>query len=318
MKDYNPYNPAGSNGEMRFHQAVWRKTHGPASKTNNSSTAKVNSGVRGESFRAARQTPGGSKLLLYKITTLSQADYFGATKWNPTVDNGNGTFGATAGSEVTVAKCLSGRRPPSEYLDGATVTYAYTSDNVRTATPGGVQNLSPIYSKDDLNVSTGILVPPGLVLVSRVANGTGVFDADDNEIKLIEVQPCRIWGSQSAASTGRFVLTGVAGDYLTATSAGGGSVNIAKNPKLRTSITSQVIDGVTWNYTYTSSVQRSASNGTRTYYQRVSERYIIGDIIYADQPAGGTGVTISGIPLVWLDTNRDGRAWTQRQDQSAP
>jgi hypothetical protein len=46
------------------------------------------------------------------------------------------------------------------------------------------------------------------------------------------------------------------------------------------------------------------------------EPYMLNDIIFADQPSGGTGVTVSSKALTWQDTNRDARKWAYQTKTS--
>lgn len=86
-------------------------------------------------------------------------------------------------------------------------------------------------------------------------------------------------------------------------------VLVDKNPKLRGSITSAVIDGVTWSYSYPSGFyKRTAStpiNGT-VYNEKevISPRFLTGDLIYAMSYGGG-----------YIDMNLDARAWVKSANQ---
>jgi hypothetical protein len=123
------------------------------------------------------------------------------------------------------------------------------------------------------------------------------------------------------------VLIAVRGDYLVCSSAGadgyadGGLFLVAKNPKLRNSLASAVIDGATYNYAYTTTVDRSVSGGA-TETQVIVPRYIV-----EDKPATIHGDAIMAIPfdsglkadetdgggeINLLDLNVDGRAWAQQ------
>lgn len=103
---------------------------------------------------------------------------------------------------------------------------------------------------------------------------------------------------------------------------------VAKPSKLRNSISSQVIDGTTYTLTYTSAVQRTKSTTGYTEYQRIVERYLTGDEIWfvavSNSDIGGmtsvsdTISTSTTTPIVYLDTNVDGREWSARSDQSGP
>jgi hypothetical protein len=208
MRNFTPSRPTGDNPEARFMQAVWDAVFGAASKLNSSSTVKVSRTSKGTSFTAAAGSPGGGSSNLYKITTIYYAEYFGATKWDATVDNGDGTFGATVGSEIQVAKCIGGRMPLAELIDETLITYLYyddgTAGNLRKASSVGYADewhvVHPRYDSSDLNPSIGIVNAPGLVIVERSQNPTGVLDMDGNPIYYIETSPQRNWAYQQDQS----------------------------------------------------------------------------------------------------------------------
>ncbi len=84
-------------------------------------------------------------------------------------------------------------------------------------------------------------------------------------------------------------------------------INIALPYLLRrTPFDGQTRDGV--SYTYTSNVERSASDGVDNETQVIVPGYVDNDEIWAT----GTNVIIGGVGVagvVWLDLNLDGRAW---------
>jgi len=117
----------------------------------------------------------------------------------------------------------------------------------------------------------------------------------------------------SGGGVAMYRLKSVQGDYLTCrtwdgTTEGGTDVFIAKNYKLRNSITSQVIDGVTVNYTYTTTVERDATIGANTETQIIVPRYLSDDLIFAIY-SETTGVEKDDDELTLLDINADARAW---------
>lgn len=93
-------------------------------------------------------------------------------------------------------------------------------------------------------------------------------------------------------------------------------VFIAKPPSLQRS----TLDGKTRagiSYVYTGNVSRTATrtNGA-TEKQVVVDVYWIGDVIIATSPIKrGTGVVVEGVPLVWMDDNRAGRAFARKHIQ---
>lgn len=99
---------------------------------------------------------------------------------------------------------------------------------------------------------------------------------------------------------------------------------VAKNWLLRNSITTRGADGTTWNYSYVSFVQRTATaSGRDVETQYVDPHYNAGDEIYATDMSNtstdltgekGTGVT----GCKYLDDNRDGRCWCSIPVNPAP
>lgn len=135
--------------------------------------------------------------------------------------------------------------------------------------------------------------------------------------------------STSVSGSSRYLVQAVYGDYLECVSwdgfTTGDTVYVAKPPELRHSITSQVIEGDTVDYTY--AARTGNLDGSRTailnpdtdpssaQLEIVIPVYMDDDStlaeIWADEPAGGTGVTVGGNPLTLMDTNRAARAWCQ-------
>lgn len=117
----------------------------------------------------------------------------------------------------------------------------------------------------------------------------------------------------------RFRVKSVQGDYVTCrtwdgTTEGGTDIKIAKPPKLRHSVTSESIEGVTISYSYSTRSnnndgQRTASASGASQTEIIMPVYITNDVIFATKPLRGTGVSVSGTPLEYLDLNVDGRAW---------
>lgn len=111
---------------------------------------------------------------------------------------------------------------------------------------------------------------------------------------------------------------------------------IAKNPKLRNSIASETIDGIVVSYDYsqyTADGQKylrrdsSIPGNSVIEKQDINPRFILNDEIQAEKIKGGTHlktkvndplnpVANAAVDIEYADTNPDGRAWTQRDDQS--
>lgn len=95
---------------------------------------------------------------------------------------------------------------------------------------------------------------------------------------------------------------------------------IAKPKNLRTSVSSEVIDGVTINYSsYTSDNTRTASDGTNSEYQVVCPRYLASGslgtaLIKAALVLNGTGVTVSS-KMIFMEEVKPFRVWARRYTQ---
>ena len=109
------------------------------------------------------------------------------------------------------------------------------------------------------------------------------------------------------------------------TTLGSSDIYVAKPVRQRTSITSEVIDGVTVNYSsYTSDNTRTANDGTNSEYQVVFPRFKVYSttpsgltdysVVFAVKPIGGTGITVSGTPVLWLEI-APARVWARRYVQ---
>jgi hypothetical protein len=129
----------------------------------------------------------------------------------------------------------------------------------------------------------------------------------------------------SAGSTlARFKITGLAdADYVSAVRAEGagfGTANfyIAKPDNMRPSVASEVIDGVTITYTWpptgkdNNRTARDPSNLSEA--QVCYPRYAVDQIIYAQEVSNGTGVSVSGSPVSWLEL-KPARVWARRYAQ---
>lgn len=124
--------------------------------------------------------PVGLNNFQFRISTLSNGDYYKAKLWD----------GTTLSSvEFTIAKPHRLRpSTASEVIDGATVSYSsYTSDNTRTASDGTnteFQVAFPRFVAGSVNLAT---INAGLVL-----NGSGVI-VSGKMIFMQENNPSRVW-----------------------------------------------------------------------------------------------------------------------------
>ena len=123
-------------------------------------------------------------------------------------------------------------------------------------------------------------------------------------------EPGAAWGVERA----RFKVQSINTDYLTCrtydgTTTGSTDIYVAMPWDLRrTPFHGATVNGVT--YTYSSNIQRSATDGTNTETHVITPPYFANCEIWAFRAVGGgTGVTVSSAGLVWQDMNVSGRAW---------
>lgn len=156
-------------------------------------------------FGVVRQSAAAVKarrtdLFLAMITKLYNKDYVGAMVYDDTlysidtdfVLNG-GDDAAIAGDpslshdELITAKCVTGRKPISDNIDGFDINYTYDGENSRTAAAdmlgSETQVCHPRYTVGDL------------IILVKVQNGTGIRDSAAQEILYYELQPGRYWCS---------------------------------------------------------------------------------------------------------------------------
>jgi hypothetical protein len=144
-------------------------------------------------------------------------------------------------------------------------------------------------------------------------------------------------GTTSKAGTKMFICTAVAGDYITAkawdgTISGnvitlsGADVLVAKPPDQRMSLTREVVDGVTINYSWLNSNNRTANDGTNSEAQVCYKRYTTftsgalattlspAAVIFAEESSNGTGVSVNAVGLTWIE-KLPVRVWARRYIQ---
>lgn len=123
--------------------------------------------------------------------------------------------------------------------------------------------------------------------------------------------------AQPGGSGGQFLfrLKSVAANHLVCrtwdgTTEGTADVLVAKSFLLRNSIVSRTIDALTISYTYATTTEREADDGSNTETQVVVPHFVVNDLIYASFAT--TLVTVADVPLTLMDNNRDGRAWARQ------
>jgi hypothetical protein len=127
-------------------------------------------------------------------------------------------------------------------------------------------------------------------------------------------------GGGGGLSITRLLVKEIKDDYLVChswdgTTEGTDPVYVAKNPKLRNSVTEETLDGVDYEYTYTTTgsqafVERvsvkTTDNSSET--QRVVPRFILDDEIFAID-AQTSIQTEAAEDITLIDLNLDARAW---------
>lgn len=146
----------------------------------------------------------------------------------------------------------------------------------------------------------------------------------DRRLAIAELRRIRKDSGSGTAEVGMFLLKEVHGDYLTChtwdgSTEGSTDIYIAKDPALRRSVTSELLDDVTVSYSYTSDVVRVASwtvdSVSDSETQHVVPHYQAdadegdGEVIFAIS-AAHTGVDVDGTELTWMEI-RSGRAWAR-------
>lgn len=133
------------------------------------------------------------------------------------------------------------------------------------------------------------------------------------------IEPMATGGKGSPGGSGSTMykitaLNGSSGgaDYFTArtwdgTTLGAADVLVAKYWHQRRSTGSEVIDGVVVTYNHIDDNNRIASDGTNSENDVVFPRYVVGGIIWADQPVNGT--LVAG--KTWMEL-RPPRVWAKR------
>ena len=122
-------------------------------------------------------------------------------------------------------------------------------------------------------------------------------------------------GSQSSNSSVKtFQITAISGaDYFIAqtwdgTTLGGTDFTIAKQLNFRTSLTTEVVDGVTIAHTFSDDNHRTSSDGTNTQNEICWPRFAVGNEIVAAMSSNGTPVLVGSSNVVqWVDLTE--RIW---------
>ena len=122
----------------------------------------------------------GSAVKMFKITSLvdTACDYVTAREWDGT------NLGTT---DINIAKPVHVR--PSlakEVIDGTTFNYTLCLNNSRTSSDGTNTQTEVCYPRYIVKSNDPTLPTQGIIYAAKVANGTGVTDADDQPVQWIE------------------------------------------------------------------------------------------------------------------------------------
>ncbi len=189
---YNPKRPTGTTPEALFDQWVWDLLQ---RKFANSPTVRVNDLGRTISFDAEPGVIASNPILcvvttLYGTDQLPGHDFIGVKKWNPAANDGDGDV---VGAEFMCAKCITGRMPSTETIDGIVIVYDEYSDNERHATFLGSDEERQVLHARYIPFVDGQPPDQCYIIVSKTQNGTGVLDDAGTQINFIEIQPTRYW-----------------------------------------------------------------------------------------------------------------------------
>lgn len=115
------------------------------------------------------------------------------------------------------------------------------------------------------------------------------------------------------------ITVDMAGNYLVCRPDGGAGdgsddINVAIQPELRNTIASQVIDGETWNYSYSGQSRTATlSGGSYAETEEITPRFLEGDVVPVTR-CTNTGVTVGGVGLQYISIT--GREWAKIPDEA--
>ena len=193
---------------------------------------------------------------------------------------------------------------------------------VPTPKKNGAQLLSPWYRRALCSAATAIF---NLKVIQRYSDGTNSLPAQYADVIATEMgitvnlPPVAMPGGAGGAGVviQQFLFNSDQGDYVDAyvydgTRTSGSLIKLAKPYPIRTSITSEVIGGVTHNYTYATSggiYTRTDTAGSVVETQTINPPFLSDSVIYGisgfttTAPASLTSVTYLMLP--------DGRSWAR-------
>lgn len=192
--------PTGADPKDLFDQ--WLIDRTDALTINDSPTIQVASaGPKGITLKAAPSGSGGTSLIQCVITELFSSlgepkDYIGVTQYNISQNQ-------LVGSQFNCAKCITGRMPDTELIDGFEVAYAYNDDtsgidpdNTRFAFFTGYAEqrevVHPRYMVYQNPLPAYMGLSQCLIEVAMIKNSTDIL-GDGSNIMFMEQQPNRHW-----------------------------------------------------------------------------------------------------------------------------
>lgn len=192
-----PPRPTGSDTFATW--AKWAHDQLRGLKFNNTPTVKWRRGPDGVYAEAAAVGGAGTTIQLCAVTQLyslggDPQNFIGVTPWDVLLNSG---AGGPTGQQFYCAKGINSRMPVTETIDGITLSYEYTDDNTRIATPStGPAERDVCHPRYITYNPPNTGIDPGqyLCFVTRTKNGTGVLDpSTDGQLYYIELHPNRNW-----------------------------------------------------------------------------------------------------------------------------
>lgn len=173
-------------------QAIWDSLWGREAQFINSQTVKVNEGANGISWDSSGGSGGGTSLIQCVVTELYNTSYIGVTKF---------TNGELDGDQFYCSKCLTGRMPAQETIDGQLILYnnygagelpVDALDNTRLAAYSDTNNewqvMHPRY------IAYAGVPDQCYVVVSKILNAPSLDTTEDgDEVQYLEISPSRFW-----------------------------------------------------------------------------------------------------------------------------
>lgn len=124
-----------------------------------------------------------------------------------------------------------------------------------------------------------------LCILTNITGGNGVTVSKTSRgIVVSASSKISAFAKESTGSVLNVTISTINSDYLVCTKADGGTINVAKRKPMRRSITSKVVDGITYNFSNITSMdpnnfRQSADGSTSPQFEAAHPRYVVGDKI---------------------------------------